>query len=64
LKKFDNDNENLKIEYNEIKKKADIKGKSLIFCLNKLDLFKNGKSSIENEYQEKNKDIINLYEKK
>lgn len=56
---FVNDNENLKIEYKEIKKKADIKGKTLIFCLNKLDLFKNGKSCIENEYREKNKDIIN-----
>ena len=56
---FVNDNENLKIEYKEIRKKVDIKSKIAIFCLNKLDLFKNGKSSIENEYKEMNKNIIN-----
>ena len=54
---FVNDNANLKIEYEEIRKKADIKSKTLIFCINKLDLFKNGKDLVKNVFKENNKNI-------
>ena len=55
---FVNDNKNLKIEYNEIRQKTDISSKALIFCINKLDLFKKDKSSIINKYKKNNKNIL------
>ena len=59
---FVNDNTNLNIYDSIIKKKISIKGKNIIFCINKSDLIKN-KKKFTKEFIKNNQNIIGKDEK-